>query len=129
MPFTHTTGPRPSASLGTPIRLEGLEKPEGKASSLGARLYAAMVDNAGRLDLTPPASQAYYERAAVRFVASLTYAESEGVREALLSSVLLGEIRKAEAFIAGFEGDAAQQGVDALLASMRAAITQAEEIA
>lgn len=66
---------------------------EAKGASLGARLYDAMVDNSGRFDLIPTMSQAYYERAAVRFTASLTYAESEGVREALLSSVLLDAVR------------------------------------
>lgn len=78
--------------------------PEDKASSLGARLYEAMADTilgSARFHEQPSLTQAYYERAAVRFVASLTYAESEGVREALLSSVLLEALKGALCFGCG----------------------------
>ena len=77
--------------------------PEGRASSLGARLWSALSDNAplGVLAQQPPMTQAYYERAAVRFVASLTYAESEGVREALVSSTLLETLKGALCFGCG----------------------------
>lgn len=84
----------PEAYLGTePVT--GTDKPtEGrKASSLGERLFAALGDVGAStyraFHEMPAARQAMYERAAVSFTASLTYAESEGVREALLSSVLL----------------------------------------
>lgn len=71
---------------------------EGKASSssLGARLQDALVDACVGVD----APDSYYERAAVTFTASLTYAESEGVREALLSSVLLAALNKARGALA-----------------------------
>jgi hypothetical protein len=110
---------------------------EGRAaSSLGERLYSAMLAVARDANLPtlgdvpfwrqPAGVQVLYELGAVRFVARLTYAESEGTREALLSSLLLAELKKAERFIAGFEGDPLQEGVDALLAETRAAIAQAE---
>lgn len=109
---------------------------EGRAaSSLGERLYDAMLQTArddasyrilgGPFHSQRPAVQTLYEKAAVTFVSRLTYAESEGVREALLSSVLLEALRAAEAFMAGFEGDELQEGIDKRLAGIRAAITQA----
>lgn len=41
---------------------------------------------------------------------------------------MLTELRKAEAFISGFEGDELQEGIDDLLSEIRAAIKQAEAI-
>jgi hypothetical protein len=104
---------------------------EGRAaSSMGERLYAAHSVAFGpfflRFHQQTPTQQAKYERAAVSFVASLTYAESVGVREALLSTVLLDALRTAERFMAGFEGDPLQDGIDADLAEVRRAIAQAE---
>lgn len=77
--------------------------PEGRASSLGARLYDAMQAvaiesglpslGARRLETHDSLTQSLYERAAASFVASLTYAESDGVREAMLSSLLLEALK------------------------------------
>jgi len=70
---------------------------EGRAaSSLGERLYAATAkawDWAAEWHDLTPGAQTINDKIAVQFTASLTYAESEGVREALLSSVLLGALK------------------------------------
>lgn len=60
-----------------------------RSTSLGERFYAAVPMAGLQWRDVPPVTRSLYERAAVSFVASLTYAESEGVREALLSSLLV----------------------------------------
>jgi hypothetical protein len=107
--------------------------------SLGARFFNALVE-APRRPGAPDRcrfggfgdqhadTQALYENAAVTFVSRLTYAESVGVREALLSSLLLGALKSAESFMAGFEGDELQDGIDESLRLIRDAIAQAEAL-
>ena len=46
----------------------------------------------------------------------------DGVEDMILSTHPIGTLERAEAFIAGFEGDELQEGVDELLAELRAAI-------
>lgn len=102
------------------------------ATSLGARLYDAMQAvaiesglpslGARALASHDPLTQALYERAAVRFTASLTYAESEGVREALISSVLIEHLRFAVKLLEPWAGGTAQ------VEAMKAAIAQAERV-
>lgn len=94
--------------------------------SLGERLYEALRPAGLRFAECDPDVQALYDRAAVTFVSRLTYTESAGVREALLSSVLLEALKLAEGFTAGFEGDPGQESVGAILKGVRAAIAQAE---
>ncbi len=104
---------------------------EGRASSLGARLFAAFDEpSLPRFHDCPPQMQAVYERAAVSFVASLTYAESEGVREALLSSVLLEAGRAALVIFDSYGPDADHDDPPFVKAraDLRAAIAQAEAV-
>lgn len=57
--------------------------------------------------------------------AGKTQAEADS-RLFAASPDLLAELRKAESFIAGFEGDELQEGIAELLAGIRAAIAKAE---
>ena len=53
---------------------------------------------------------------------------SEAIRHQFVSSMLLGALKSAESFMAGFEGDELQEGIDERLRLIRDAIAQAEAL-
>jgi hypothetical protein len=104
--------------------------------SLLARLSVSHLADRDRLVVMcqNPANNHHWSKAVGGFTVAQVHAAvkaerlpaGEALRAALLHSVLLTALQSAEAFMAGFEGDELQEGIDERLATIRDAIQLAE---
>lgn len=95
------------------------------AVSEAVGLVNTMLTDSGWQPLASPIQwQHHVERLQDRHGAAHCYVEIDE-KELVGGADMLAELRKAESFISGFEDDEMQEGIDEMLAGIRAAIAKA----